>query len=644
MNDNLDYVGLQFFAGGQSADRKVGSRHQFWNSRHVDFRKNPSKVTLLPGPTKATASVVTDLVIDMCLLPNGKYYAVGDTGNIYLIGTDGAWERAYTLGQPGTGIIYRGDTDCVYIAGTTKLGRIKTANAAPTPQMNWFEGGISTESNAYKTGGNAFCTIQTSIQETATGRRVFYTNITPVSKIGVDIKEKGTGDWTLTLHDDADNVLSSNTIANASLKNNQVNFFEFATALDLNVNTSTTTTPNSRQYHFHLTSTIADGSIISTTDGSLGDCNFQIYATALINPTNGLHPMMRFLNGIMIANGRYVTFYEPLQDVPTTADFERARIILPPGFETTGFAQKNMLAVIGGEQRSSTGQFQDGALFFWNGSADSYIDWWPVAEGSPQSLFSYKNTAWYVAGGYLWRIKGLDEPQPKRRFRNTDSEFTSINDTTHNYPHMLTVRRGVLLAGYASQTTNTTLEQAVYSYGSSSPEYPDSFGNSYTPSHGVRYNDGSNNLRIGMVRNYNDTLFISWRNGDTYGVDVVNNSSAPASTGTLESLKFYGMDSKGNARPQFKKKAEYLLATFDSTLPEGVEIKLKYRIDGSESDDWEYSSAFTNGQFAFFDIGLEFLGIEFGIDITCTGTVSPEISSLYLFYDPMLGSASVNHG
>ncbi len=631
----LDWVGLQMFVGGQSTDRKAGNRYQFYNSRHIDFRKDPSKVTLLPQPSLATASVVVDLVLDMTALPNGKYYAVGDRGNVYLVGTDGEWENVGNIGEAsGAGIDYRADTDCVYITGQTKVARIRTANTNPVFQKDWFLGGISTNASAYKTGGLIPVTIQTSISEAVNNYRTFYPNISPLRKIGVDIKAKGTGDWTLTLHDDANNVIATKTILNAALQNNQNNYFEFGSPLDVSVNTSTTTTPNSRPYHFHLTSTVADGSIVTTTD--FADCNFQIYADALTTTRNGIHTITRFQNFSLIDNGRYLTLYEPLQDNPTTADFERHRIILPPGYEMCSKAQKNMMAILGAEQRSSDGKFQGGALFFWNGSADSYIDWYPVPEGSPETLFSHKNVAWYVVDGQITRIRGLDEPKDLRGFRGTDSEYSGLTDITHVYPHMMTVRRGILLMGYASQTTNQNLECAVYSYGASSADYPDSFGNSYTPSHGVKYNDGSNNLRMGMVRNYGDTLYISWRVNNTYGVDIVNNSSVPASDGLLELLRF------DDQRPQFYKKAEYMIATFPTALPAGVSIKMKYM---TETDtDWQYSEATTSGTYAVFNIGKQFLSIDCGIDITCEGATSPEINSLYLFFNPQSGQQPVNHG
>ena len=34
-----DSVGLDIFVGGQSVDRKYGTRFQFYDSHHVDFRR-----------------------------------------------------------------------------------------------------------------------------------------------------------------------------------------------------------------------------------------------------------------------------------------------------------------------------------------------------------------------------------------------------------------------------------------------------------------------------------------------------------------------------------------------------------------------------------------------------------------------------
>jgi len=356
----------------------------------------------------------------------------------------------------------------------------------------------------------------------------------------------------------------------------------------------------------------------------------ELWAYALKTTINGLHPIANFTNFTLIGNGRYVAAYEPLQDSPTTADFQRHRITLPPGYEVCGFGQKNLMSVIAAEKRSSSGEFQEGALFFWDGTATTYNDWWTVPEGSPESIYSHKNVVYFIAGGALYRMRGGDEPRKIRTFRDTDSEYSGVADSTHVNPHMMSVRRGILMIGYPSTTTNLSLKHGVRSLGSITDEYPEAWGFSYSVS--AQLNTGTNNLKMGMVKSYGDTLYVSWRDDDaepqTYSVDVIDNTSSPASTGTLETLQF------DDGRPFSYKKAGYLIATFEE-LPSNTSVKLKYKIDGEAN--WNYSDAITTGSYLVAPVGTvggqRYKTIEFGVDLTASGSGTPEITGIYLFTD-----------
>lgn len=621
---NTDNVGLQRFFGGQSIDRKYGATAQFNYSRHVDFRKQPGQFSVLPGTSKTSASNVTDLVEAMDQVPSGKRYALGDAGNVYEVSTAGVWSVKGTLGENGgAGAVYRADVDNFYLTGTTKVSRIKLVGSSATFEQNWFQRGRTTTSTCYKTGGSQTYAVPVAVAESATSMRTFVSDIEPFYSIKVLVIEAGTGDWTLTLHDDANNVLGTATITAANMTDSTLTEFVFASPVRALVS------PNGRTYHFHLTSTVADGTVATTTAGSLADCDMELWANALIETVNGQHPITNFTNLTLIGNERYVAVYEPLQDSPTTADFQRHRLTLPPGFEVCGFAQKNLLCIIGAEKRSATGEFQEGMLFFWDGISQTYNDFYPVPEGAPESLFSHKNTAYFIAGGALYRIRGSDQPIKVRTFRNTDSELSGTTDVTHAPVNGMTVRRGILLIGYPFSTTNVSLEQGVYSYGAISDEYPESWGFSYTMSTGSYLNDGSNNLRIGMVKNYGDTLYISWRDDSasptTYGVDIVNNSSTPASEFTLESLYF------DNNMPFKRKMASKTIATFNA-LPAGCSVRLKYRNDRATT--WTYSEYATEGDtYIVMNGGDDYYGIEFGIE-GIVGDTTPEILSLYHFFDP----------
>ncbi len=631
--DNFEPIGLSHFFGGMSTDKELGSDAQFYYAKHIDFRKNPSSATLLPKPTNADGGVVIDLVQGMEQIGSGVRYAIGDAGYLYKISTAGVWSVATNIGEAGgAGILYRSDVDNMYITGQTKVSRISRVSDTASIQNNWFERGISTCTTCYKTGGVQTYTTPLAITESTTTRRAFTSDIEPLYQIGVKLGSKGTGTVTLTLHDDANNVLATVAKTTGNLTGGAINYFVFTTPI--RIQRGNNGAGSALTYHYHLTSTVADTEIITTTSGSLADCDMELWANALVTTKNGLHPITQLSNTTLIGNGRYVAQYEPLQDNPTTADFLRHRLTLPPGFEVCGFAQKNLMTVIGAEKRSDSGEFQEGALFFWDGVSETYNDFWLVPEGSPESLFSHKNVVYFIASGSLYRMRGGDEPIKIRTFRNTDSEYSSVTDNTHVYPNMMTVRRNILLMGYPSTTTNVNLEYGVYSLGSITNEYPESFGYSYTTSNGTNIVDSSNDLKIGMVKNYGDTLYISWRddsaNPQQYSVDKVDNSSLPASTGTMETLTFDA------GQPYKYKRAGYFIATFE-TLPENTSVTLKWKIDGESN--WNYSAAGTTGNYLIAPIGSQggtnYLKIEFGVDLTCDGTTSPEITGIFLFTDPL---------
>lgn len=636
--DNFQPVGLDSFFGGWATDKQLGAGAQFYYSQHMDFRKNPSSITLLPGTRNADGGVVVDLVQVMDQLNSGIKYAFGDAGWLYKVTSAGVWSAVGNIGEAGgAGLLYRSDVDHLYLTGQSKIARIPRISNGGTLQPNWFANGVSTCSTCTKTGGMNTYSPTTAIDEAnPVNRRTFTSDIEPLYKIGIKIISKGTGNWTLTLHDDANTNLGAVIVTNANLTNG-INYFTFSSPL--RIQRGDNGVGSALTYHYHVTSTVADGTMATITANSMADCDMELWANALVSTNNGLHPIMQFSNKTLIGNGRYVLSYEPLQDNPTTADLNRHRLTLPPGYEVCGFAQKNLMTVVGAEKRSTSGTFQEGMLFFWDGVSTTYNDFWPVPEGAPESLFSHKNVVSFIAGGALYQMKGGDEPIKKRTFRNTDSEFSNIADITHVYPNMMTVRRGILLMGYPSITTNQSLEHGVFSRGTVTSEYPDSFGFNYTTSNGNILNNGSNNLRLGMIKSYGDTLFISWRDDSAspqkYAVDIVDNTSTPAATGGIESLQF---DDK---RRYAYKKAGYMIVAFES-LPANCSITPKWKLDGATN--WTYGdpSNTTGDTYIVANIQTpnQYQYIEFGADIACTGTTSPEISGIYLFTDTQNSAAN----
>jgi hypothetical protein len=636
--DNFQPIGLNAFFGGQAIDKKLGTPGQFYDDYHSDFRSNPSYISANPQPRDITQGTVKDLQLAMEQINSGQIFSVGDQGYIYAVSTTDVFSLVGTLDEvSGAGLTYRADVDNMYLTGQTKVARMFHMSGVQTLDKNWFTHGISNSSTCFKTGGTNTYTVPLAINENASNKRAFTSDIDPLYQLGVKVISKGTGDWTLTLHDDANNVLGTVIITNANLKNNTINYFVFSSPI--RIQRGNNGAGSALTYHFHLTSTVADGTIATITQSSMVDCDMELWANALVTTRNGSHPTANFLNFTLIGNGNYLATYEPLQDSPTTADFNRHALTFPPGYEVCGFAQKNLMIVIGCEKRSTSGDFQDGALFFWDGTSETFNDWWPAPEGSPESLFSWLNTVYYVSNGVLTQVQSTDQPLKIRTLRNTNTTFSGVQDSTHVYPNMMTVHRGVLHLGYPSQTSNQNLQHGIYTYGVISREYPLSFGYGYTPSPGHQLNDGSNNLRVGTIKSFGDRLFMSWRDDEAtpykYGVDIVDNNSTPANNFGIVNLRF------DDERPYAYKNAGSVIATFDR-LPAGVTITLKYKTD--TDTDWHYSTetATAGDEFLVFAVDARFLWVDYGMDIIC-GATSPNISSLFIWVDPLLNERSVGN-
>lgn len=122
------------------------------------------------------------------------------------------------------------------------------------------------------TSPNNSYTPPTSIIENAANEVVFTPSSTfksRIFRIGIQIKTIGTGNWTLTLHDASNNVLASQTILNANLTTSSLQYF---------------TVPyqwTSGPLHFHITSTVADGTLQTTVSNDLSKAFYQeVYRTS----------------------------------------------------------------------------------------------------------------------------------------------------------------------------------------------------------------------------------------------------------------------------------------------------------------------------------------------------------------------------
>lgn len=623
------------WVGGQSTDRKKGPANSFWYSRHVDFRKNPSRLSLLPKAR--LEGNVTQLIQNMVQTNDGVIWGIGDLGCVYRRTTAGEWHKFSDLATAigAYGMAYRDDLDKVFIAEPNSVTEISKVTTAPSAILSKYADSASTDSGGSRTGGTLAYTPTVAFDEAT--KVDFTSDIEPMDGFYINLLSVSTGTLTVVIHDGENNQIGTGTLAPASQMIGW-NKIPLTTAARLLVK------PNARTYHAHVYSSVADGTMATTVAADFTGIDFKVSANRFISTRNGMHPACNFNQYVAFGNGRYVSVTEVLSDVPDNQEWQRHKITLPAGYEVCGLTQWQEYLAIAAEKIStqvSGTQFQDGKIFFWDGIGKTFNFYIDVPEGSPGGINSHEQVLKYVAGGALYGYSG-GRPIKLKTFRNTDSEFSDVSDFTQTYPYMMGVRRGVHLIGYPSYTTNTLLEHGVYSYGQIDEAYPTSFGFNHTISPDIRFNT-TGALRIGCVRSFGDTLFISWKSATgTYGIDVIDNMSDPYDNGRLESLRF------DDGRPFKYKKALTMLVTADEPVPAGGTIEGFYRIDSNNESDWVSIGTMVAGETVLEaaipqgegEVNRQFLHIDLAIELNAT-TATPYVASVNLEYDDGIEEAKV---
>jgi hypothetical protein len=136
------------------------------------------------------------------------------------------------------------------------------------------------------------------------------------------------------------------------------------------------------------------------------------------------------------------------------------------------------------------------------------------------------------------------------------------------------------------------------------------------------------------VRNFGDELYISWKDGVNYGLDIVDSYSDPAPIAKFRALEF-------DAGAYFKKKLAVGVGVYTEALPADVSITPTTSIDGAADEtytamglaDTEANAQIQRGQFR---------DIEYGFDIACSGTTTPVIKSVALEWNPQAGQKARN--
>lgn len=639
-------IHLNYMYGGAAVDYKLAIPNSFFSSQALDFRTFPSQTSVLPGAT-AIGLNTTDLIGAMDQDLNGVRWGIGSAGNLWKINTSDVFSKEAQLSENGSaGILYNQVTDQIYIPGQTKVslyGQVTTGNAgnpvfregvfaqnasnAPgctnlfNPSDGFFDGTArSTAASTYS--------VPLAVSETVGNFCFFAPDIEPGYSVQVFIVAKGTGDWTLTLHDSLNNPLAAVTIANANLTSGIFNEFAFGKQIRVLVNASQT--GFSPTYHFHLTSTVADGTVQTVNSQDLSSANFLWLAYRLVQTNNGWHPATLFTGTgkplLCIGNGQYLSTYDFSNDAaPSNQQWQRHQLQFKHGEEVCAMDTNNQYLVVATERRSTNANrsFQTGALYFWSGSNQAAPDFKiDIPMGAPYALRTFNNVTYFIVAGSLYAWSGGQTVLKVRKLAYQNTDYLNAVDTTLVAPNMMSMRYNLLMIGYPSSTTNVNINYGVYTWGSVELMYPNSLAFSYALSNGLLNNNtsGNTNLQIGCVYNFVDTMYIPWQYTDShsvthYGVDKLSNSSTPAPNFNLRSLIYDGGVS-------YKTKNSLRMQITFLPLPAGYTLQAFYSLERG-ADQLSPSAVAGDRKLVFEIDNARFHELQWGFTGTSSGATTP---------------------
>ena len=571
--------------------------------------EDPAYITLSRKATKVSGSTVVTLphwAEDGSPWDTNRYF-YDSGGKIYRETSGGTWSALRTVsGGAGEGLLVF--DNYLYYPLAVELGRYGPLDGTPAFQDAFSGWWISTQ--LQDTGGGTGSTDYvppTSISEAATARQSFTGTYDPIKSIVIDVDVVGTGDWTVTLHDAANNSIGAKTIVNASMS---VADITFTFASPLRIETGET-------YHFHVTSTVADGGVDTNVNTDLEGAEYTINYGTLIDAT--FHPGIEHLNLAVFGNERYLAVFDQ-------ATYKPNKVVFPAGFVVRSLAKTDEFVVAECYKGASVQSAEEARRYYWDGISPTFNFYNDIKVG-PCHALSTKGKELIGVYGHRGAIyKGDDMNQ-------ISSEVPKLarGKYVEVYPGAITEFEGRTLVGYAKATDdNTAFEKGIYVQGKEDIKLPEVLNMSHVISTGTTQ---GTNTEIGLVKVLGTDIYIGWRDGtSTYGVDKIALGDLHLTSGAVwESLIFDGGD------PDKYMQAIKVEITFES-LPSAATVTPKYKLDRASSFTTGTAANTAGDTEADVYINTLCKESEFGFNLASASTSFarfPKITSVKFIYDDL---------
>lgn len=358
------------------------------------------------------------------------------------------------------------------------------------------------------------------------------------------------------------------------------------------------TTNNS--YIFYATATKLKR--IRVSDAATGTWSAPATVGTLLNSAEW-HSMREAIGTILVTDGDLVGIYD------FEENFNNAGLRLPTGAELRCLRDRKNLVYLG--DRNDT--LARGVLFVWDRLADSWLDKEDSQGNGINAIEWFENGAVVQSG---------DNGQLKYFNLTTFSPFKRVPGTKSAYPGAACIHQELVTIGMNGGDKN-----GVYTVGRYDANDPRALNLEYVPSHGKL-----TGTEIGALLSTGSELYVSWKDGSTYGIDVTDPDNK--AVGVYESMRM------NMSRPQIDKLIE-IVKLETKAMPAGTSVELYWR-SSRDGADWRQAelnrddTEMDSGNQGIFKLGAQGEEYEVKLVLTPNGNETPEvltINSYFTFLD-----------
>ena len=320
--------------------------------------------------------------------------------------------------------------------------------------------------------------------------------------------------------------------------------------------------------------------------------------TFKVGNANHYHTMKVAAGWLMIADGDRVAI------VDREDAFNNEALRISTGNEIKALLDKNDRLIMGTQD-----DVLDGWIFTWDRLLNTWSDKTPVQAKLVNAIgFLEGGVALQVGNKGLFKIWNFADSHPLKR----------IPDVEWAYPGGIDEYNGMLHVAM-----NGGDQVGVYSIGRIDKNEPLATNLEYVTSTGK-----TENIEIGAIAKDGNDLYVAWKDGSTYGIDIVDQSNK--ADGVFESLEF------DNKMPETTKVFN-AIKIVAKTLPANCEIIVKYKTN--RDDDW-VATKMSDGkekmeagnQIGIFNTEANGESYQVQVELKSSGNNCPEIYSINNYF------------